>query len=1122
MGGCNEFGNRKIQIFASDIDNDALETARKGIYPEASFDAMPKKYIDEYFEKTPVGYCVKKIIREKIVFSYHNVVQDPPFLNLDLISCRNLLIYFQSALQNQVLARFHYALKPNGLLFLGKSEATSANERLFRALDRESHLFHRRQVESSTPINELVRAPSDFRGRVARSDADAMLERATVDFTRFESLIKVIGPDGLLVTPEQMVVQAFGDVSRYVVLHAGPVNSSVSSLIRKPFDQDIRTSIPIVLRKGEMRECLARKLDEDGKVWARAIVYPLAEKDNPQGMALVLFKSWTEPNQPRGEDHSDDKLDLQQQNDELRRELLIAHTNLQQTVEELETSNEELQSLNEEFQSSNEELQSTNEELETSNEELQSANEELSTVNEQLQVSSQSLRGLNQNLSSILLNIGTPLIVVDRGMTVTHVSTSAARVFDIDTTQPIPHLSMLKTPSGFPDLVGIVAQAMATLEPKETLINLVELHANLRVVPNFRAGEEVQGAIILLMDNTEELKRITSQLELIFGAIPQAMLVRNTSGEIVKANQAAAELVGKPLEEIEGAPFRELCEGEYADRVLEQDLGILVNDQTVLDEIEHIRFWDDREMWLRVSRVPYRDPTTNEAFVYSCNQDVTEQHLANEALKLSEYRLDLAIEASRIGLWDWDLKRETLWRSNRFNEILGVDNEQADKDHREFFDRLHPEDRQRVMSAFDNHLTGETPYNLTYRLQRTDGEYVWIEARGRAIRDDDGTPSRFIGTAEDITESKANLLALRERSHQLELAAKMAGIGYWKINLTENTLFWSDQIYRIHGLSPDEYHPDLVSAIEFYHPDDIDFVKQTVERAIERAEPFEFEARIIRPSGEIRTVGSVCVVDTGFDEKAHSVFGAFVDLTDQKQQEAELRATMDNLSRSNEELSRFSYVCSHDMKEPVRLIDSICSLLTDQDYLPDDESRADLLNRIQVNTKRLGAIIDGLLAFSRIEGRIEFAPLELNKIVDDICDSLTLLIAEKNAVVERGDLPIVNGATVHMTQLFQNLITNALKFSDKEKPVIRITSNRDNDLYQFLVEDNGPGINNANRTEVFQLFKRLKRRDEVDGSGLGLSICKKIVEQYGGTISVGSSQRLGGACFDFTIKAPID
>ncbi len=230
----------------------------------------------------------------------------------------------------------------------------------------------------------------------------------------------------------------------------------------------------------------------------------------------------------------------------------------------------------------------------------------------------------------------------------------------------------------------------------------------------------------------------------------------------------------------------------------------------------------------------------------------------------------------------------------------------------------------------------------------------------------------------------------------------------------------------------------------------------------------------------------------------------------------ELKALLEELSRSNEELNRFSYVCSHDMKEPVRMIENMTQLLLDPVTQSDGARRDEILMRINTNMARLRGIIDSLLAYSRVDAKVEVASVDLGAVVDEVLEALALSIEEKQTIVTRGPMPSVRGARVHFVQLFQNLVGNALKHSDAQDPEIRISSVSRRGIIVLRVEDNGQGIPKRSRKQIFELFGRLRRRDETEGTGLGLSICKKITAQYGGEITCHDSA-LGGALFEIAI-----
>ena len=1121
FGGLKAFREARVQIFATDIDGEGLEFARRGIYPEPALDSMPVNYIHHYFSKLPLGLSVDKVLREKIIFSYHNVAQDPPFINVDLITCRNLLIYFQNNLQSQVLARFHYALNSRGLLFLGKSETVAANGRLFRPLDGQSHLFSPRDVEGgAAAVQELITEPRLRSFNRPRERQPATVSNDGLSYqARFESLVKAMGPDALLIASDMTIIQAFGDVSPFIKLAAGMVKTNVSSLVKPPFDQDIRTAAPVVLRRQIVREGMIHK-DEHSGACTRVSLYPVQGGAYDETLALVVFKNWIDETAVEEElldlDESDtNSAALRRQIEELRRELQVAQTNLQQTVEELETSNEELQALNEELQSSNEELQSTNEELETSNEELQSANEELSTVNEELQVTSNEQRVLNQNLAAVLRNVGTPMLVVDEKLVVTQMSAEAGIFFQLTSTLTLPRLAMIQPPPGFPDLEGLVRQVMDSGEA----ISMDVGGAVLRVAPNITKSENISGAIILINDNTDAMRALSGELQLIFDSSPDAIFVRDAEGNVHRANQAACDWIGAERQDVEGHNLREFFPDGRLDDILSSDCEVLRTQTPLLERMEHLVMPDGKKRWLRSSRVPANASGQGDkpTLIYSFNQDVTAQYEAGEALRESETRLNQAVAAANIGLWTLNPTTNAFWLSARFRDMLDVAEADLVGDLSDIESRIHPDDLALWRKSVSQSADKPVSFHITIRLQRQQQEFLWFELRGQGLRGAPDEPVGITGAAVDITNTRNQLNELRERSYHLQLAASLAGLGYWRMDTETGKLLWSDQVYDIFGVEKASFVPDHDSALSFYKQDDRAKVEKLMKRAQESGDAFQFEANLQLRDGSEKIVEVDSVVDKGSDGTVNSIFGVIVDQTEQRQREQDLERTLQQLSNSNQELSRFSYVCSHDMKEPVRLIESLCSVLLDPNHAEDEAERNELLQRISLNTARLSSIISGLLAYSRIEGEVEFKSVDLNDVMAEVCDGLNLLLEEKNAKVSNSRLPNLFAAKVHMIQLFQNLIANALKFSDKPHPEVRISASACGGGWEFFVEDNGPGIDEGYSVEVFKVFKRLGGRDITDGSGLGLSICQKIVQQYNGEISVQHSELLGGACFRFTL-----
>ncbi|MEZ5935738.1 MAG: PAS domain-containing protein [Alphaproteobacteria bacterium] len=605
----------------------------------------------------------------------------------------------------------------------------------------------------------------------------------------------------------------------------------------------------------------------------------------------------------------------------------------------------------------------------------------------------------------------------------------------------------------------------------------------------------------------ESLQQADEELQLLLDNVPAGVMIRNRSGRILKVNAGSAKFLNRPIDQIEG---RNLGDFGLPGAILEEDRQVIDSGRPLLNVVHQIDGRDGQPLWLRMDRMPFLHRGTGEICVYALAENMTDTQKARQALTESEERFELALRGSDLGIWDWDLVDGTVFWSSRCLGILDIDRTEFAGMQADFWDRIHPDDKDRVEAARTAHFDKGAPYIVHYRIRRKDGSYRWIETRGKAVRNEKGRPVRFLGSADDITDRRRGELALKEKTEQMALAETIGGIGHWRIDLVENSLFWSDQVVVIHGEDPATFRPDLERAIEYYHPDDRAMVQRCVEDGMTRGQPFEFEARIVRRSGEVRVVHSICRVERDRDGKVTVLFGVFADITERREREKERQKTLDELYRSNAELSRFSYVCSHDLKEPVRTLGNLAELLLDEEQPVDDAERRDLLTRIHKNAQRMSVMIESLLAFSRADGTLTTEPVDLNETMEEVRDNLSAAIEQAKAEIEIGGLPTLSGARVHFRQLFQNLIGNALKFGRPGDCRVEISCRDEGDFWSIAVDDNGPGVPEGAREEIFQVFKRLHRRDDVPGTGLGLSICKKILKQYRGMIRCDRSA-LGGA-----------
>ncbi len=359
--------------------------------------------------------------------------------------------------------------------------------------------------------------------------------------------------------------------------------------------------------------------------------------------------------------------------------------------------------------------------------------------------------------------------------------------------------------------------------------------------------------------------------------------------------------------------------------------------------------------------------------------------------------------------------------------------------------------------------------------------------------------------------------ALRNsRNELLNRAQSLAKLGGWEIDLDTMKLDWTDELYRIHEL-PTSYRPTVEDALQFYAPEARGVVSAAVEKGIEEGEPWDLELPFVTAKGRRLWVRAM-----GYPERENGktvrLAGVFQDITEFKQSQLLLEKQFEALAFKNRELEQFAYVASHDLQEPLQVVTSYTQLLARRYGSALDEEGAMFIRYANEAAQRMKALIKDLLDYSRLGRKGEWEEIPCNEILDTVLENLRVSIEESGATVTRSELPSVIGSRIELEQLFQNLISNAIKFTrEGQAPAVRVEAVELEEHWQFSVSDNGIGIPPDYRERVFTIFQRLHNKADYEGTGIGLSICKKVVELCGGDIKVESSES-GGARFIFTLS----
>jgi len=518
----------KIQVFATDIDIDAMRHARKGTYSASTVEGLDKTTLTRYFDAIGQNYQIKKPIREMVVFARQDLIKDPPFVKVDMISCRNVLIYFNGDLQERIFQVFHYALNPDGTLFLGKSEAVGRSGDLFRAVSTSSKIFQKRlSGRAANPAFGSFRVkPTDSAEQIP------VIGAASIESVVRDGFVNACMPASVAVNESLDILYYHGDVEAFVRFPQGRPNQNLGKLIADEFRIDLRALVHRARETGEVTLGGRRPLrTREGDITARLVVRPLQTEGQPERLFLVSCERIESP-QEGGPVEAAETPGNDIRLDELEQELTATREHLQTVVEELETSNEELQALNEEMQAANEELQSSNEELETSNEELQSTNEELTTVNEELQVRTSDLADANADLQNILDNVGSPMLVVDKGLRITRFTPQAARLFGLLASDAGQQITAVPSQFHIPKLRSLLTTVIASSRPHEELIESEGRIHRMNIYPYRDLREETVGAILIFVDETD-LRRTQANLE------DTVADLRATQAELSLAKEAA-------------------------------------------------------------------------------------------------------------------------------------------------------------------------------------------------------------------------------------------------------------------------------------------------------------------------------------------------------------------------------------------------------------------------------------------------------------------------------------------------------------------------------------------------------------------------------------------------------
>lgn len=586
----------QVQIYSTDLDDDAIATARAAVYPASiALDVSPER-LRNFFLKDDAGYRIKKEVREMVVFAIQNIIKDPPFTKIDLISCRNLMIYMESELQNRLIPMFHYALKPEGVLLLSPSESIGNHTELFSPVDRKWKFYH--AVNRKTSTQAMINSPFIWADKNNRPvPEEVMTKTKETNFAELSRklLIKYFAPASIITKLKGDILYIHGETGRYLRPAPGHATLNIIEMAREGLEVELRNAIHAMAKGSVIAKAEIQYKYNDLPATVNLCVRQLPALDGKEDLLLVSFEDAAAVISKSKRKAAAKPADVARIED-LEHELSYTKENLYATIEEQQAANEEFKSTNEELQSTNEELQSVNEELETSKEELQSVNEELITVNSELQAKIEHLASAQNDMKNLHDNINVATIFLDTSMLIRRFTRDASKIYRLVPSDVGRLLADIKSDLVDDDILAQAEHVLETLIPveREVCSNKDDWYL-LRIQPYRTLDNVIDGVVMTFTDITSRIKaeelvtEAREYAESIVNTIREPILVLNSTLNVISTNKAFCQFFRVTIGDTVGHKIYDLGNHQWDIPALRKLLETILPQKQVLDDylVEH-------------------------------------------------------------------------------------------------------------------------------------------------------------------------------------------------------------------------------------------------------------------------------------------------------------------------------------------------------------------------------------------------------------------------------------------------------------------------------------------------------------------------------------------------------
>ena len=1112
----------QLQVFASDIDERALEIARAGKYPPNIEADVPKEYLKRYFIKQGNFYQIDKNIRDMVVFANHSVTKDPPYSRLDLMSCRNLLIYLQNSVQEKAIRIFHYALNKDGYLFLGNSESLGKNRDMFSPVDKKWKIFKKEEARGNRKFNwdyQSRHAPAQLRNNENKNEKNDGI--SLKEFAR-ETILKKFSNPLIIINKEGNILYSEGPAKTYFGFVEGePSNNIVSAAceeLKVPLANGIRK---INIEKKELTyENVRIKGDGDDEV-VKLSITPIKQPASLSNLFLVYIEPVKILKLRKGKNEKifDDGDAKDEYVRNVEQELTETRGYLQSVVEELETSNEELKSVNEEAQSTNEELQSTNEELESSKEELQSLNEELETSNAELQRKVMELSKANNDISNFLTSTKIGTIFLDRKMNIQRFTPAVTNIIELlesDIGRPLENfVNKLK----YDNLIDDAKNVLNTLVPKETEVNLSgNQYFWMRILPYRTMDDKIEGVVVTFTDITEykkmqELSELSQyKYKMLFrsmtsGVTVQELIYENgkaVDARVVEANDSYFKHTGVEKEKVIGKRIKEVFPN-FSKKLFRSLVKVVENGKS----FQTASYVPQFKRHFKISAYKFDDNKYVAIF-----DDVTSEVEANERVKKSEEKfkglftsISLGLSINKLVIKKKKAKTIFIDVNPTMERILG---EKSAKINSQPLDKFAPLSNDGLEQKITDAVAAGNDHK-TEIFHKEKDKYFHLSAL--PLQGD-----QFVMILQDVTDEKKVQLA----KQHLAAIVESSQDAVYSVSLDAKIQTWNKGAERFYGYEANEIIGKDVSVLsaKLSH----DKHQELINKVKEGTTITSIEFEQVRKNGEkfpVYLTKSPILNENG---KIIAISDIVKDISDLKERELQLIREKEKSEKAGRLKTVFLQNVSHEIRTPMNSIIGFTDLLKKR--IKDEQNRQFALT-IEQSANQLLRLIDDILDISRIEADeipLEKVAFNLNELMKDLKNQFVGVkeSSGKNDIDIQLELPDTRKSGMLFTdryrleQVLNNLLSNAVKYTKKGRVVFGYERKK-NDL-RFYVKDTGVGIMKEHLEKVFTRFERATHKNDkvLRGTGLGLSISKGLVEKLGGKIWAESNPDKGSV-FYFTI-----